>query len=671
MWSFACAVGVCHCGRGRRPITWVLERLAIAVLVSGACLLVSATGASAASPTFSQVSGSPFAFGETPFSVAFSPGGGLLATANYDTNTVSVFSVGGGGSLTQVAGSPFSTGQYSGPRSAVFSPDGRLLATANLGNSVSVFSVASDGTLTEVPGSPFQSGNEPSSVAFSPDGGLLATANTIDDTVSVFAVGSDGELTQVAGSPFSTGHLSQPVAVAFSPNGGLLATANDYGNSISVFTVDGRGVLSQVPASPFPVGREPNSVAFSPTGDLLAAASLGGDAVSVFSVAVGGALTPVQGSPFPVGGEATSVAFSRTGLLAVINAQYAMVSVFAVSPGGALTEVSGSPFPTGSGPMAAPDPDSVAFSPDGALLAVANDGGSTSVSILSVAPPSAAISGPSSGGFYALGQTVETAFSCADSVYGPGVDSCRDASGRLSPGVLETSTLGVHRYTVIAGSSDGQIQSASIAYTVAAAPSVAIGAPGNSADYQRGELVSARYSCQDGAYGPGISSCTGTVPVGALIDTSTPGPHAFQVAAVSKDGQRSTVTVRYEVTAPLTRPAVSHIHVHPDGVVEFALGVPGPGIINVLETAPRRDEDPTARDALHSSQPASQRFVFASARTVVTHHETVQVRVVPDARGRRLVRHHRRPVWIELWITYQPHGSHQVKIGPYGLLVTR
>ena len=87
-----------------------------------------------------------------------------------------MFSVGSGGALTQVTGSPFATGRD--PESVAFSPGGGLLATANVGDStVSVFSVGSGGALTAVTGSPFATGSGPVSVAFSPGGGLLATAN--------------------------------------------------------------------------------------------------------------------------------------------------------------------------------------------------------------------------------------------------------------------------------------------------------------------------------------------------------------------------------------------------------------------------------------------------------------------------------------------------------------
>ena len=119
--------------------------------------------------------------------MAFSPSGGLLATANSGAGSVSVFSVAADGALTPV-GTPFTTGLGSGPMSVAFSPSGGLLATANKNvNTVSVFSVAAGGALTAVTGSPFTTGTGPASVAFSPSGGLLATANFISNSVSMFA----------------------------------------------------------------------------------------------------------------------------------------------------------------------------------------------------------------------------------------------------------------------------------------------------------------------------------------------------------------------------------------------------------------------------------------------------------------------------------------------------
>ena len=345
---------------------WV-RRAVLVVGLAWAGLLAGAAGA-LAQPAFTAVAGSPFATGVGPASVAFSPSGGLLATANSTDGTVSVFSVAADGALNAV-GTPVPTHARL-PVSVAFSPSGGLLATANSGpGSVSVFSVAGDGALTPVgttltgPGP----GSGTMSVAFSPSGGLLATANKNVNNVSVFSVAAGGALTPVAGSPFATG--VGPASVAFSPSGGLLATANSTDGTVSVFSVAADGALNAV-GTPVPThARLPVSVAFSPSGGLLATANSGPGSVSVFSVAGDGALTPVGTTltgPGP-GSGTMSVAFSPSGgLLATANKNVNNVSVFSVADDGALTAVTGSPFTTGTGPA------SVAFSPSGGLLATAN-----------------------------------------------------------------------------------------------------------------------------------------------------------------------------------------------------------------------------------------------------------------------------------------------------------
>ena len=115
-----------------RVIGRLLRRLGVVGGAVGLWCLLAASGA-VAQPAFTQVPDSPFATGSAPETVAFSPGGGLVATANDGDNTVSMFSVGPGGDLTQVSGSPFLTG--SGPFSVAFSPDGGLLATGNQNDS--------------------------------------------------------------------------------------------------------------------------------------------------------------------------------------------------------------------------------------------------------------------------------------------------------------------------------------------------------------------------------------------------------------------------------------------------------------------------------------------------------------------------------------------------------
>jgi 6-phosphogluconolactonase (cycloisomerase 2 family) len=72
--------------------------------------------------------------------------------------------------------------------SVAFSPGGGLLATGDAqDNNVSVFSVAADGALSAVEGSPFATGVCACWVAFGPVDGLLASANYNSGNVSVFA----------------------------------------------------------------------------------------------------------------------------------------------------------------------------------------------------------------------------------------------------------------------------------------------------------------------------------------------------------------------------------------------------------------------------------------------------------------------------------------------------
>jgi hypothetical protein len=214
---------------------------------------------------------------------------------------------------------------------------------------------------------------------------------------------------------------------------------------------------------------------------------------------------------------------------------------------------------------------------------------SQTVNYIVASPPSASVAVAQSGGIYARGQVVDTSFSCVEAPGGPGIVTCGDSNGlAASPGLapakseagqLDTATIGRHTYTVSASSGDGLTATTHVTYTVAAPPSVSITAPAAGKVYWFDQGLRAMYGCKDGAYGPGLRSCRVTPGTGSRFEWSKVGPdllpdklgiETFTVTAVSKDGQKTSKTVRYGVGlfAP-SGPVVSR--------PRYVLSVPGSG----------------------------------------------------------------------------------------------
>ncbi len=285
-------------------------------------------------------------------------------------------------------------------------------------------------------------------------------------------------------------------------------------------------------------------------------------------------------------------------------------------------------------------------------------------------PPTATLTSPANGAKYPE-TAVPAQYACQDGAGGPGLAYCGQLpSGATSGSHFHAPGPGPQTFTVRARSGDGLITDVTHTYTAMAPPTATITAPASGRTYTQGQSVATSFNCSEGAYGPGLKSCVDAAGARAphgRLDTSRPGTFKYRVSATSKDGQVTRAFVQYSVK-PSPHLPVSHIHVNHKGVVSFDVSVPARGQIGVLETAPKSDE--VKKAAAIKQSPSPGRFVFARKHLSAHGPGTIHVVVKPNARGKRLLKHHRHAVTIRLWVLYKPTIG-QSKSGTYGLFVTK
>lgn len=170
------------------------------------------------------------------------------------------FSIGSGGALTPLSGSPF----VAGVKPSAIASDAtsaHVYVTDFSSANVRGYSVSS-GNLTPLGGSPFPAGNQPSAIVVDPSYSFAYVANSQDSNVTGYSISSGGALSRIGS--FATG--LQPIAIGIDPSTEhFLYTLNFLDNTVSGFELSTTtGTLLDSQGSPFLSNDQPTAVAAIP-----------------------------------------------------------------------------------------------------------------------------------------------------------------------------------------------------------------------------------------------------------------------------------------------------------------------------------------------------------------------------------------------------------------------
>ncbi|MGE5656374.1 MAG: NB-ARC domain-containing protein [Actinomycetota bacterium] len=271
------------------------------------------------------------------YSVTFSPNGNLLCSGSSDC-TVKIWQVATGNCLKTLST------HHQRVRSVAFSPDGQRIASGSSDRTVRLWEVENDYS-EQI----FSGHNEYVwSVSFSPDGTQLASASE-DRTIKLWDIRT-GVCLQTL-----TGHTSWVRTLAFSPDGKLLASGSGD-RTVKLWDVRTGTLLDTL------LGHTERlrSVAFTPDGSILA--SGGGDhTIKLWNVATGQCLKTLHGHSSRL----SSVAFSPDSSILASGGEDRTVRLWEVKTGNCISTWQGY----------ASWVQAVAFSPDGTTLASGGEDG--------------------------------------------------------------------------------------------------------------------------------------------------------------------------------------------------------------------------------------------------------------------------------------------------------
>jgi Pro-kumamolisin, activation domain len=171
---------------------------------------------------------------------------------------------------------------------------------------------------------------------------------------------------------------------------------------------------------------------------------------------------------------------------------------------------------------------------------------------------------------------------CEAATNGSGVASCavkiNDAAGGYTLKAHAPPTAAYLEASTTAG----------FTVNAAPAPTAKISSPASGKTYTVGKTAKTKFSCTEGAGGPGLESCTdsnGASGGSGLLNTSAPGIYTYTVTAKSTDGETGSASIRYAVVQKGYK------------AYEACLSLEGCGFAFLVDTAAKKWELPSYGEA--------------------------------------------------------------------------
>jgi 6-phosphogluconolactonase len=215
------------------------------------------------SGALTPVTGSPFSIGLSPMNMKLTPSGNFLyvSAASEPLGLIAGFSVNAG--VLQLIGTTSTEGVN--PNGLAIDPTGSYLYAANTGSdSISIFTIGSTGTLSEVPGSPLNDGySDPVNLILDPAGQYLYVANQVSNNVAVYSITPSTGLPVVLTTSTTTFAFiteNDPSFLVTDPGGKYIFVGNQGSSAgIEEFGLSGGNLTG--PLFTYGVGNTPSSIA--------------------------------------------------------------------------------------------------------------------------------------------------------------------------------------------------------------------------------------------------------------------------------------------------------------------------------------------------------------------------------------------------------------------------